>query len=65
MPSQKELVKSIVFPNYVFADGKDVKTNLVDLIKSFPKQITYAEVNTKEPDMEGADILVKTIKGDK
>jgi len=65
VPSQKELVKSILLPNYVFAEGKDLKTNLVELIKSFPKQITYSEVQTKEPDLEGADILIKTIKGEK
>jgi len=69
IPAQKELIKSIALPSYQFGEGKDLLTNLKELIKTFPKQIEFQEVAKEAPLTdeieEQTKILLDTIKRSK
>ena len=69
IPAQKELIKNIALPSYQFGEGKDLLTNLKELIKTFPKQIEFQEVAKEAPLTdeieEQTKILLDTIKRSK
>jgi hypothetical protein len=73
IPAQKEIVKSLINPNYEFSeDGKTINKYSVmeKFIKSFPKQIEFNEIATKEVELksetdEQTKALLQAIRGGK
>jgi hypothetical protein len=67
IPAQKELIKSIALPSYQFGEGKNLLTNLTELIKTFPKQVEFKEVATEAPPAdeisEQTKMILDVIKG--